>query len=116
MEDSVASLDGFLNREGICDIPIGIDMEATDFGGNPSYQNRLTAYCARYKCNGAAEDAVRLYRRLLSGCETSVEIIEIGFLQVISAVLESGPDDVSEKTGLQLFREKVGKVRVMAGK
>lgn len=40
MEYSVASVDGFLNQEGVSDIPIGIDLQATDFGGNPSYQRR----------------------------------------------------------------------------
>lgn len=41
MEYSAASLMGFLKSEGVTDIPVGIDREATDFGGDPPYQKRL---------------------------------------------------------------------------
>ena len=116
MACSAASLDGFLSLEGIAEIPIGIDREATDFGGNPPYQKRLAPYAGRYRTNEDVEDAVRLYRRLLEESDTPVEIIEIGFLQVIAAVLESQPDDISDKSGMELIREKVPKIWVMAGK
>ena len=39
-EHSVASLVGFLRADGI-DIPVGIDLEATDFSGVTKYQRRL---------------------------------------------------------------------------
>ncbi len=113
---SVASLEGFLNLEGVEDVPVGIDLEATDFGGNPPYQKRLAPFAQRYRVNEDAEDAVRLYRRLLAGSDEPVEIIEIGFLQVMAAVLESLPDDISDKPGTELVREKVPKIWVMAGK
>ena len=116
MACSAASLDGFLSLEGIAEIPIGIDREATDFGGNPPYQKRLAPHAGRYRTNEDVEDAVRLYRRLLEESDTPVEIIEIGFLQVIAAVLESQPDDISDKSGMELIREKVPKIWVMAGK
>lgn len=116
MEDSAASMDAFLDREGIRDIPIGLDRAATDFEGVPVYQKNLAPYAKRYCSNADAEDAVRLYRRLIVGADGPVEIIEIGFMQVIAAVLQSGPDDISDKCGIDLFREKVRKVWVMAGK
>ncbi len=116
MEYSVASLDGFLNTEGVSDIPLGIDCEATDFGGKPPYQKRLAPYANKYLTNKDAENAVTLYRRLLAESDEKVEIIEIGYLQVISAVLESGADDISAKNGIELIREKVSKIWVMAGK
>ena len=116
MEYSASSVDGFLNLEGVKDIPVGIDLEATDYGGNPQYQKRLSESAVRYKKNEDAENAVRLYRRILAENEGKVEIIEIGFMQVIAAVIESGADDISPKTGMELFREKVSKVWVMAGK
>jgi hypothetical protein len=37
-------------------------------------------------------------------------------LQVVAALLKSGADDISEKSGLELVREKVTKFWVMAGK
>lgn len=116
MEHSVTSLEGFLNTEGVDDIPIGIDLEATDFGGNPPYQKRLSGYAKKYNSNDDAENAVRLYRRILSESTEQIEIIEIGYLQVISAVLASTADDISEKTGIELIKEKVSKIWVMAGK
>lgn len=116
MEYSVASLDGFLTREGIQGIPIGLDRDATDFGGEPPYQRRLSVYAGNYKQNADAEDAVRLYRKILASAEGPVELVEIGYLQAVVALFKSMPDDISEKTGMQLVREKVRKIWVMAGK
>ncbi len=116
MDYSVASLDGFLSTEGVNDIPLGIDLEATDFGGNPPYQKRLASYANKYFTNSDAENAVSLYRRILAECDEKIEIIEIGYLQVISALLESTADAVSPKTGIELLKKKVSKIWVMAGK
>ena len=116
MEYSVSSLKGFLKAEGVADIPVGIDLNATDFGGNPPYQKRLAETFCSDACNLDAEDAVRLYRRLLAAEDGKVEILEIGFLQVVANLLKSGADDISDKSGLELVREKVSKLWVMAGK
>ena len=116
MEHSVKSLDAFLQFEGAENIPIGIDLEATDFGGNPPYQKRLAMLPAKYKSNCDAEDAVKLYRRILEESSEPIEIIEIGYLQVISNVIESVADNISDKSGLELIKEKVSRIWVMAGK
>jgi len=116
MEHSVTSLDGFLTREGFDDVPIGIDLAACDFSGRPTIQHRLAPFASRYRCNEDAEDGVQLYRRLLAAAEGKVEMIEIGFLQVLAALLESGPDELSPLTGIELVRRKVEHVWVMAGK
>ena len=116
MEHSVASVDGFLTIDGIQNIPLGLDTTATDFGGNPPYQKRLAAHASAYTSNEQAEDAVRLYRKLLANATQPVEMIEIGYLQAFAALLQSGADDISDKTGIELIQEKVNKVWVMAGK
>ena len=116
MEYSVASVKGFLKADGITDIPLGLDEKAIDFGGAPPYQRRLAEDFGKGASNAEAEDAVRLYRRLLANANEPIEIIEIGYLQVITAVLQSGADDISAKTGLELISEKVSKIWVMAGK
>ncbi|MBO4980205.1 MAG: hypothetical protein J6D16_07340 [Clostridia bacterium] len=116
MEQSVASLTGFLKAEGIEGVPVGLDSEAIDFGGRLTYQMRLASELAPDVTNADAEDPVRLYRRLLAEATEPVEILEIGFLQVVAALLKSGADDISEKSGLELVREKVSKFWVMAGK
>ncbi len=116
MEYSISSLKGFLRAEGVADISVGIDLNATDFGGNPPYQKRLAeTFCPNVR-NSDAEDAVRLYRRILASENGKLEIIEIGYPQVLANLLKSGADDISEKSGLELVFEKVSKFWVMAGK
>lgn len=116
MEHSAASVDGFLTLEGMSGIPLGIDLDATDFGGRPAYQARLAPYATKYKSNADAEDVVRLYRRLLASATEPVEIVEIGYLQGFTAFMRSTGDDISPKSGLELLSEKVSKMWVMAGK
>ena len=48
MEYSVTSVEGFLYTEGVDDIPLGIDLDGTDFGGNPPYQKRLAEYAKKF--------------------------------------------------------------------
>lgn len=116
MEYTVPSVDGFLTLEGMGDIPLGIDLAATDFGGKPPYQARLAPCASRYKSNEDAEDIVRLYRRLLASATEPVEIVEIGYLQGFTAFMRSEGDDISPKSGMELLSEKVSKMWVMAGK
>ena len=116
MEYSVASLQGFLRADGMKNVPVGIDLNSSDYGGKALYQPRLAAEFCPHGSNRDGEDAVRLYRRLLAEATEPVEILEIGFLQVIAAVLESNGDDLSPKTGEELFLEKVRKVWVMGGR
>ena len=116
MEYSVASMRGFLRAEGLGDIPIGLDRDARDFGGDPPYQKRLRDDYAPEVTNADASDACSLYRSILASATEKLEIIEIGFLQVIADVLESPPDGISEKSGIELFTEKVSSVWVMAGR
>lgn len=116
MEYSASSLEGFLNTEGVRGIPIGIDLEATDYGGNPPYQKNLVQYAVAVKSNNDVQNAVRLYRHILAETENPVEIIEIGYLQAFSSFLKSTGDDITEKCGMELVEEKVSKIWVMAGK
>ena len=115
MPHSVASLRGFLAHSGLS-VPIGLDREATDFGGSPSYQARLAKTLCPQGSSGEAEDAVRLYRRILANATSPLEMVEIGYLQVAAGLLLSEGDDVSPKSGLELVKEKVSHLWVMAGK
>lgn len=113
-EQSVPSLAAFLEGEGVA-VPIGIDRNCPELHGRITYQKRLAARRPDVT-NADAEDAVRLYRRILAEAREPVEIMEVGFLQVIAAALESGGDDISPKTGIELFREKVAHVWIMGGR
>ena len=117
IEYSAASVDGFISLEGVRDIPLGIDINGTDFEGTHlKYQKNLAPFAVKYKRNEDAEDAVRLYRRLLSESNGRVHIVEVGFLQAFAGLLKSEPDDISPLNGVELVRKKAEKVWVMAGK
>ena len=111
---SVPSLAAFLEREGVS-VPLGIDRACEELRGRITYQKRLAAYRPDVT-NAAAEDAVCLYRRLLAEAREPIEIMEVGFLQVIAAALMSGADSISPKSGMELFREKVAHVWIMGGR
>ena len=113
-DESVPSLAAFLEREDVR-VPIGIDRACPELHGRITYQKRLAAYRPDLT-NADAEEAVRLYRRVLAEATEPVEIMEIGFLQVIAAVLQSDADDLSPLTGIELFREKVAHVWIMGGR
>ncbi|QNK56997.1 hypothetical protein [Paenibacillus sp. PAMC21692] len=115
MEVSAPSLDAFLTAEGRPGIALGIDLEAVDFGGNPPYQHNMIADGARYRSNEECENAVRLYRRCLAKADGKLDIIEIGYPQVLARLLKSSGDDLSPMNGLELVASKVRKLWMMAG-
>jgi len=115
MEYSAPSLDGFLRHEGLI-LSIGIDPEANDFGGRPPYQERMARNCSPALRNEDCESGVRLYRRLLSESpDGTAEFIEIGYMQVLYALLTSPPDDLSPLSGGELAGKKLRRVWMMAG-
>ena len=116
MEKSVTALDVFLKNEGISNLPIGIDESATGFFGKITYQHELAKESTSKRENKDAENGVKLYRKLLSSSDTQVEIIEIGFLNVVADLLLSGPDEISPLSGIELVKSKVSRFWVMAGK
>ena len=107
MQYSAASLINYLKDCGLKDVPVGIDREAVDFGGAPPYQKRLAEESGCKPENGDVPDAAELYEKILSEASDKVEIIEIGYPQVLAKALKSNPE---------LFKEKVSKIWMMAGK
>ena len=74
-----------------------------------SYRRTISDYAA-------LPDAVALYREILAKSDDkSVTILSIGFLTNISRLLESGPDDYSSLTGIELVKRKVRSVVAMCG-
>ena len=115
MEYSAAGMDGFLTLSGV-EIPIGIDKEGTDFYGTGLYQERLAKSAKNIKSNDDAEDSIKLYRRVLANSSEKVHILEIGFSQVLANLLKSEADEYSPLNGVELVREKVAQLWIMAGK
>ncbi len=110
MEFSAPSLNAFLTSEGMGDIPIGIDLDGTDYAGDyHAYQKALCEYPHSVLRNEDCPDAVELYKRLLNESEEKVDIVEIGFMTILAGVLESDG-------GIELFKKKVNKLYIMGGK
>jgi pyrimidine-specific ribonucleoside hydrolase len=101
------------------DIPIGVPK------GNAvmlrDFQHWTDSIIAKYphkiKTNDDAEDAVELYRKILSSQPAhSVTIVTTGFLTNLSALLKTGKDKYSELDGKSLVAEKVKQLVCMAGR
>lgn len=116
-EHAYASMKSFLYKEGI-DVPVGIDPRSHETDGwtwTENYQPRL-AKDMPHLSNDDAESAVRVYRRAIAEADGKVDIMEIGFLQVLGDFLRSEGDDISPKSGYELCKEKVERIWLMAGR
>jgi Inosine-uridine nucleoside N-ribohydrolase len=61
-------------------------------------------------------DGYKLYRKLLaSQPDKSVKICSVGFLTTLSRLLESGPDEYSPLSGVELVEQKVSDIYAMGG-
>ena len=112
-EHAAPSLYVFCQKEGHI-VPIGIDKDCPKTEWENRYQPRLS--CQTDKKTEDFENAVTLYRKLLANTDGKIEIVTIGFLQIIENLLKSEPDEISSKTGYELFSEKISKLWIMGGK
>jgi pyrimidine-specific ribonucleoside hydrolase len=77
----------------------------------------LARYPHKIKSNDEAEDAVMLYRKILSAQpDNSVTIVTIGFLTNLSNLLNTTADQYSPLTGGELVKKKVKQLVCMGGK
>lgn len=115
-DDSVRSLDAFLLNDGV-DVPIAIVPEwVPERICAASYQPRLAHMNSKYADNRAAEHPLRLYRRLLASSPEKVELLSIGFTENLAELLESGADESSPMSGIDLIASKVAHLWIMAGR
>ena len=101
------------------DLPVGIPTgKASMLRDNQHWSDTVrTKYPHSIKSNRDAEDAVKLYRRILaSQPDTSVTIITVGFLTNIANLLKSDADSSSPLNGKDLVNRKVKKMVSMAGR
>jgi inosine-uridine nucleoside N-ribohydrolase len=108
-------LDTYFGRR---DLPIGAPKDSgADIGAWQKWpQMLLEKYPHTIKSTSDVEDAVTLYRKILSQQpDNSVTIVSIGFLTNLSNLLNSRPDKYSDLTGRDLIKRKVTKLVSMAG-
>lgn len=98
------------------EIPIGVqkDVELRSFS---RYTKEIANnFSHRIKSNADAEDATKLYRKLLSEqSDQSVIIISVGHLTNLRRLLESKPDEISPLSGRELITKKVKLWSAMGG-
>ena len=106
----------YFNRQ---ELPIGmVRPPVVNLNAKQHWDSLLVArYPGTLKDNDQAEDAVRLYRKLLaSEPDHSVTIITVGFLTNLARLLQSEADEFSRLNGKQLVQGKVKLLVSMAGR
>ena len=101
------------------DIPIGVVRQGgVNIGSPQKWDSVIVAkYPHNIQSNEEAEDAVSLYRRILSvEPDQSVTIVTVGFLTNMADLLRSQPDNHSPLDGKSLVRKKVKQLVCMAGR
>jgi len=101
------------------DIPVGVPKRNAVMLRD--FQHWTDSIIAKYphkiKTNDDAEDAVELYRKILSSQPAhSVTIVTTGFLTNLSNLLKTGKDKYSDLDGKSLVAEKVKQLVCMAGR
>ena len=124
-EKNAGIVDIFDNYYGHPDIPVGLERNGVknprcfipyngicdlkDAQGNPLFKRTLDA--------SKLPDGYKLYRKLLSKAEdNSIVIVAIGFATTLSQLFESGADEYSNLSGLELFKQKVKAVYIQSGR
>lgn len=114
MSKTASSLSAFMKNDGVS-VPIGLDRTFNEDDKNCSYQHLLDEYPHDVE-NDDCEEAYLLYRRVLANLDGKADITEIGFPQIIHQLLISEPDEISPLSGMELVKQKVGKIWIMGGK
>jgi inosine-uridine nucleoside N-ribohydrolase len=92
------------------EIPIGITKRQTpNMACSQKWAEALVEkYPHNIKSNDEAEDAVTLYRKILSSsADQSITIVTVGFFTNLADLLDSKPDEISNLDGKELVDKKV---------
>ena len=102
------------------EIPVGVigGPRAVNVSASQKWDSVLLArYPVKIRENSQAQDAVELYRKILSEQpDNSVTIVTVGFFSNLNDLLKSGPDQYSQLSGAALVKVKVGRLVSMAGR
>lgn len=106
----------YFNRPNL---PVGVVRgNAVDMEARQKWDSLVVAkYPHNIQTNEQAEDALKLYRRILSKQpDRSVTIVTVGFLTNMANLLQSGPDEFSPFSGRELITRKVKELVSMAAR
>ncbi|MCF8224768.1 MAG: nucleoside hydrolase [Bacteroidales bacterium] len=113
---SAPMLDVINTYYGRPDIPIG-NVKTFGVYRNSKFARKISEkYPQDTGLGEYVQDAVTLYRKLLSEQEdASVVIVTVGYLTNIANLLHSGPDECSSLNGNDLIKKKVRRIVCMGG-
>lgn len=119
------AVDVLNNYYGYPDIPIGLEKfgvkaprvfipyhnmaYARNTEGQPIFKRTVGD-------DGEYMDGYKLYRKILAQQpDKSVTVVSVGFVTCLSRLLQSGPDEFSPMTGLELVQKKIKDIYIMGG-
>ena len=119
------AVDVMNNYYGYPDIPIGLEKAgvkdphvyipyhnmayARDIEGRPIFKRSIGD-------TGEYMDGYKLYRKILAQQpDKSVTIASVGFVTCLSRLLQSGPDEYSPLSGVELVKKKIKNIYMMGG-
>ena len=124
-EDCAACTDVMNTYFGYGNVPIGLVRKGIpdptvfiNYKSLPNYKKADGSLMFSHSVSdySSLPDGWQLYRRLLaSQPDKSVSICSVGFVTCLSQLLESGPDNYSNLSGVELVRKKVKCLYIMGG-
>lgn len=99
-------------QDGYGSIPVAMDTSGNSVQVHTDY---VDVMYDMPKDRDDYEQPVQMYRRILSESDKKVNIITLGFLQNIEALMNSSPDRYSGLSGMELIAEKVDTVYIVGG-
>jgi purine nucleosidase len=112
------SLDGFFRSEAGRAITIGQvspDLASDLVAGGPFQANMLAATKPLASNASLYPDSTTVYRTALANTNGTVDIVAVGYMHALQALLQSPADSISPLTGQQLVQAKVGRIWMAAG-
>lgn len=100
------------SQDGYGMIPVAMDTSGNGIQVHTDYVDVMYDMA---KGRDDFEQPVQMYRRILAESDTKVNIITLGFLQNIQALMHSAPDQYSPLTGAELIARKVDSIYIVGG-
>ena len=116
MRYSAPSVKALCAQYGLGDIPVGLDTSAVRRGLFCLYQKKLASSGPSGITNAGCPEAFRLYRSVLANLPGKAVIADVGFPQILTELLASGPDEICPLSGMELVKTKVSEIVIMGGR
>lgn len=100
------------------DIPIGINRKSGAYFDDRQFYPKMAGTWPQDVADQQIEDGFKLQRRIMAEALAAgrpVLLIQTGFSGNVSQLLDSPPDSISPKNGVELARDSVSLLSIMAG-